>query len=281
MPHITFQPADQFSSEALGALFTRAYADYDVPVQLDSAGFASMVALYDIDLRASRVGLLRGEPIALALLAARGRRGWIGGMGVAPEYRGERAGRAVMKAVIDSARRSGLQSIDLEVLTQNLPAIRIYDALGFHRRRLLDIWRRDSDATFPMPPHHDVRALEAPACLAAFDEMHATTSPWQRDLPVLQRMADGLHALGIVENDRVGAYVLYRMNGARVGIVDAAAAPGSRAAAIESVLRTLIRERAGSPIRFSNVPQDDPASTAMYRIGAEVEMQQHEMTVEL
>jgi len=281
MSSLTFRPADRYTPAELSTLFTRAYTDYTVPVQVDAAGFESMVAIVDIDLGASRVGVLARQPVAIALLGVRGHRGWIGGMGVVPEHRGQGIGAAMMTAVIASARRLKLRSIDLEVLTQNEPAIRIYEALGFSRRRTLDIWVRDSDATFPMPPRHTVTPLDVADCLAAFDELHAVTPPWQRDLPSLQGSAESLRALGIVESGQVVAYVLYWMDRVSVRIADLAAAPGQSAAMIESTLRALIRDRSGSPIRLVNLPQDDPASSVMHRIGAQVEMQQYEMTLDL
>jgi ribosomal protein S18 acetylase RimI-like enzyme len=281
MAPLSFHPASRYSLVDLSALFTTAYSDYVAPVQIDADGLATMASTYDIDLDASRVGVMDDRPVALALLAARGWRGWIGGMGVVPEYRGLGAGMAVMRAAIESARASGLRTIDLEVLTGNLPALRIYEALGFRRRRVLDIWLRESDATFPMPPQRSPQPLETDACLSSFDELHAVASPWQRDLPTLQRLAPSLQALGIEEDGQIAAYVLYRLYGARINIVDAAAAAGRRAQAVESVLRTLIRDRSGSVLRFVNLPQDDPAAEAMHRVGAEIEMQQHEMTLEL
>lgn len=281
MARLTFHPASRYSHAELSALFTRAYTDYAVPVQIDADGLAAMVSAFDIALDASWVGVLSKKPAALALLAARGQRGWIGGMGVVPEHRGQGAGLKILRKTIESAKARSLRSVDLEVLTGNAPAIRIYQILGFRRKRVLDIWLRGADATFPMPPPQSPQPLDVSACLAAFDELHTVVSPWQRDLPTLQRAAPSLQALGIVEDGQITAYVLYRLYGTQVNIVDAAAAPGQRVQAIESVLRTLIRDRSGSVLRLVNLPQDDPVSEAMHRIGAEIEMQQYEMTLEL
>jgi ribosomal protein S18 acetylase RimI-like enzyme len=281
MSSLTFHPADRHTFDELSALLTRAYTGYSVPVQIDAAGFESMVNTYDIDLTASRVGVVGGAPVALALLGVRGHRGWIGGMGVVPARRGQGVGTAVMRAVINSARARALRSIDLEVLTNNTPAAQIYERLGFKRRRILDTWTRESDSTFPMPPRDTVEPLDVAGCLSVFEELHAVTPPWQRDLPVLQRLAADLHTIGIMLDDHVVSYLMYRMDGARVRIVDVAAAPGHRTTTIESMLRALIRDRSGSPIRLVNLPQDDPASSVMHRIGAAVEMQQHEMTLDL
>ncbi|HJW82714.1 MAG TPA: GNAT family N-acetyltransferase [Anaerolineae bacterium] len=278
---LTFHPAERYSSDELGELFTRAYTGYPVPVQIDQAGLETMVITYDIDLGASRVAVLGGEPVAIALLSVRDRRGWIGGMGVVPARRRQGIGGAVMRAALDAARRRAIHTVDLEVLTQNTPALLIYNALGFKHRRMLDMWVRAADSTFPLPPRDEVQPLEVDGCLAAFDDFHSVVPPWQRDLPSLRQMAGTLRALGILKGRQVQAYLLYRSDGSSVWIADVATAPGQRTAMIESLLRALIRDRSGSSIRLVNLPQDDPASGVMYRIGAAVEMQQHEMTLEL
>ena len=53
------------------------------------------------------------------------------GMGVLPAYRGVGVGRAVLGACITKEWASGLTRVDLEVRTDNLPAIALYKALGF------------------------------------------------------------------------------------------------------------------------------------------------------
>lgn len=283
MPRLSFHSARRYTPEQLSALMNAVYADYAVSIHRDAAGFSAMVAAFDIDLGASHVAVREGERIAIALLGVRGQRGWIGGMGVLPAYRGQRTGLKVMQAAIRSARQLGLRSIDLEVLVKNAPALRIYEELGFRRRRTLDAWLRDSDATFPLPPQQAAEPLDVSTCLAAFDELHSVTPPWQRDLPSLQRRKDSPLGLGLTRDGQVTAYVLYRMEGAEIGVLDAAAAPGRRTSTIESVFRTLIRDRSGSALRFVNLPQDDPVSSAMRRIGADIDVkrQQYEMTLDL
>ena len=281
MPRTTIRAADHYTADQLSALFTRVYAGYFVPVRLDAASFRSMVETFDIDLAASRVVALGRKLVAIALLGIREKRGWIGGMGVAPEQRGHRLGWTVMQAVLDAAHERQLRSVDLELITENAPAIHVYDQLGFRRRRTLEVWNRHADSTFPLPPRRDIQPLDVADCLAAFDDLHTVTPPWQRDLPSLQRMATSLSGLGILEGGQLSAYVLYRMRGAQVEALDAAAAPGQRTKAIEAVFRGLIRHRSGSPLRFNNLSHDDPVSEAMHQLGADVELRQYEMTLDL
>lgn len=54
------------------------------------------------------------------------------GMGVDRNFRGMRIGRRLLEVVAEYARNHpGISWIDLEVLTHNLPARRLYEAMGF------------------------------------------------------------------------------------------------------------------------------------------------------
>ena len=132
---ITLEPASTLSIEDLSALVTRCYQGYYVPVSFDAASYARMISAWDLDLKRSRVLVAEGTPVAVAMLGVRGARGWIGGMGVVTEARGAGHGRAVMEAVLAEARTASITRVDLEVLVQNAPAIRIYEALGFRDTR--------------------------------------------------------------------------------------------------------------------------------------------------
>jgi len=53
------------------------------------------------------------------------------GMGVLPEYRGRGIGRRLMEEALRRAKERGLERVELEVYAGNIPARRLYDAMGF------------------------------------------------------------------------------------------------------------------------------------------------------
>jgi RimJ/RimL family protein N-acetyltransferase len=73
------------------------------------------------------------------------------GMGVIPEYRGQGIGGALLAATLEAAKQKGLTRIELTVRTDNEPARKLYEKLGFvHEGRFLrhlkiDGEYRDSD----------------------------------------------------------------------------------------------------------------------------------------
>ena len=61
-------------------------------------------------------------------------KGNVYGMYVAPETQGQGVGKALLRALIDRARTcEGLERINLAVVTDNEPAIRLYRSLGFEK----------------------------------------------------------------------------------------------------------------------------------------------------
>ena len=66
------------------------------------------------------------------------------GIGVRDKYQGKGLGSMLIEAIIDVARREGIQKISSSVLTDNVVAVRLYEKYGFKKVRLIkngDAWR--------------------------------------------------------------------------------------------------------------------------------------------
>jgi len=297
-PPIEIVPATGFDSAALAALFARGYEGYFVPVHLDAAAFDVMVRSGDIDLAASRVALVGGEPTGIAILGVRGTRGWVGGIGVASERRGRGDGRRLMREIIAAARQRGLATLALEVLVQNAPAIPLYESLGFRDTRLLDILARTgdpaADATGSVPAAADVaRAGTLPAsapttgamplerALALGAAWQAVPPPWQRERRSIERSPSGLEAIALIEGGEATACAIYRVRRDQLGIALACAAPAERTARLRGLLGALMAAHPGSGFQIINLPAGDPAGEALRALGGRVTLQQREMVLEI
>jgi len=285
---LEYLPASRWDDEALAALFNRGYAGYLVPLTLDAASLRAHVTLNDVDLGASRVAVRDGEPVAFALLGVReasapgGGRGWIGGMGVAPEARGAGLGAAIMQATLAEARRLRLGVVDLEVLEQNLRAARIYEELGFRDTRRLEVWGRD--AASPPPAEAGMPqavALPVAECLEALAGATRERPAWQCDLPTLAHAAGRLTALGVRAGDGIAACVLFRADEKQVRIAGLWARPDAGTAALEAALRAVLAAHPGAGLTILNLPADTVESGPLLRLGAGVRLRQREMRLAL
>ncbi|HEY7985247.1 MAG TPA: GNAT family N-acetyltransferase [Ktedonobacterales bacterium] len=285
MEPATYAPATSYSLGALVRIFNRAFAGYSMPITQTEETLAAMIANNDVSLADSLVMLDgAGEPLGINLLALRPPRGWIAGMGVDADRRGQGHGAALMRAIITRARARGLAALHLEVLEHNEPARRLYTALGFRETRLLRVFNGVL-ARHPDTPR-DGTAVVSPVAvadaLARFDAWHPNAPSWQREAPSLAHLAPRLRAHELRVAGEPRAYALHAPSSAGVALLDAGAAPGAGAvAALTELLLAITDGMERAPLRAINVPPDDPLGEALAGLGCAVLTRQVEMALPL
>jgi len=241
-------------------LFNAGYEGYLIPFQVDVATLEFMDDAFDLDLDASRIAFRDGEPVGLGNLGVRGEDAWIGGVGVVSAARRSGVGEALMRALHEQARDRGVRCVWLEVIFENTGAFALYEKLGYRTVRDVAVWSLptlDDDGSAA----REVSAAEAQARIR---ELGGTREPWQR--------ADGTianygNARGLVTDN--GA-ALFRVG----GVVQLLQMAGDA----EPLLRSL---RTLGAVSILNLPEDDPAASALHSLGATVVIRQHEMLLRL
>jgi RimJ/RimL family protein N-acetyltransferase len=64
------------------------------------------------------------------------------GMGLIPEFRGKGIGSQLLSAVLDHAKKFGLEKVELHVYTSNVAAIALYKKFGFEEEGLMKKYRK-------------------------------------------------------------------------------------------------------------------------------------------
>jgi GNAT superfamily N-acetyltransferase len=264
---VALRPSTDFTSAQLTELFTAGYEGYFVPMKIDEAGFDQMADVLDFDLACSRVALDGDTPVGLANLGLRGPRTWLGGIGVTPPARRRGIGEQLTRALMDSARERGATQMLLEVITENAPAIALYEKLGFEHVRELEVLSLPEAAGGGGA--EEVPLDVAQALIAARRE---EPEPWQReDETVAHLIARDPAPRALVAGD---AAAIYRMSGPAVSLVQAAGG--------DTGLSGIITElRALGPVSAVNFPAGGAVSAMMREAGAEVTLRQYEMVAPL
>lgn len=189
------------SSEGADAL-NRVFERYLVPIDFSAEQLQLHVAYNDVDPAASPIWYDdAGGVLAAALLAFRGDRAWIGGFGVAPEYRGHGYATQLLESLEQAARERGARTVQLEVLAGNHAAIALYRNAGFEPLRTLHTFERLVE-----------RAEAAEGFIAAspgafIDAPDPVLPCWQREP---QSLRNGAASAAIT--DGKGTYAVYRSN---------------------------------------------------------------------
>jgi ribosomal protein S18 acetylase RimI-like enzyme len=266
--------ASSLALDELVRVFNLGFSDYLVAMQLNASELADHVVNNDIDLACSQVAV-DVEPVAFALVARRGGEAWIGGMGTSPAYRRIGLGARTLTAAIDAAAVTGVQAVWLEVLTENAPAIALYERLGFEHVRDLEIWSLAPDPD-RAPVEH--RGLDVDAAHAWIAGHRPSREPWQRaDTSIVRMRERGTPLIGVAvrRGDAIAGAAICRIDEGTVRVLQIGAV--DRVAAREVVVAA-----AGElTLRLANVPGDDMFAGVLRKLGAGLTVAQHEMCLGL
>lgn len=278
----------QSASEVPKSQFVRAlnlaYADYYVPISLTQHSFDKLVTRESVRLDASVAAVEHKQVIGMGLLGVRGKRGWIGGVGVLPQHRHHGIGRSMMSFLIEQAKRLELKTLQLEVITANHVAYELYRSLGFKTiRKLLVLFR--SGHGWMASGHSNqaggfsIKRIATGAALDTLDGFITQPRPWQREKIALEFWGDELKGFGAwnLAGDLVGV-MLYRAEPGQIGIMDIAGyAPDSTSA----LLNHLLHNSRGDHVSYVNVADDDPLIHALNRSDFTLTLDQYEMVLPL
>lgn len=135
MPSI--RRASEYSLVELSNMLNRCYEGYIVPFQVPVEFAVAMFRNDSVDFWHSAVALDDAtpslDPIALSLIARRGRNSRLAAFAVAPEKRGSGVGKWLLQQVVLQARERQDAAMELEVIIGNDAAERLYSSAGFQR----------------------------------------------------------------------------------------------------------------------------------------------------
>jgi ribosomal protein S18 acetylase RimI-like enzyme len=284
---LTYTRASTLPLERVVAAFNRSFEGYLVPMTHTADSLRTLIAVNALSLEHSFVAEDDvGQPVGIVLLAVRGARGWIGGMGLAPEWRGRGQAAPLMRAVLDAARVLGLASVELEVLTRNTSARSLYTRLGFQNTRFLAVFTGPLASEAPsIQQPSPIREIAVERALGDFAALHQVAPPWQRDLPALVEMAPTLRATALLDGETVRAYLLcLASSGSGHSIMDfgsRAATPEARCDDALALIGALVAPTTGESVRAINVAPGDALGDALTLLGCPTPHMQWEMKLEL
>ena len=284
MMDIHLLPASTFPSEQLTGILNDCYEDYATPIHFHSQQFDFFVRAHDVLLDRSFVALADNELVGLTLLGKRGERGWVSGLGVLPNRRRQGIAQALMVEVMKNARDVGVKRLQLEVISNNQPAIDLYTGLGWRLGRELLVWER-AEVQGPLPIHREMsREMDVRFLLENyFDAWHEIPTCWQREKESLMRYIEiGMQGWAILRDDVPVAYVLgFPPRNGIMHLMDVAVDPeiGYKSAG-RAMIQNLHRMYK-TTTQLPNEPVESKLNFLFAAMSYQVVLRQQEMTIEL
>jgi ribosomal protein S18 acetylase RimI-like enzyme len=116
-------------------LWNQGFSGYAVNFTMSVNALISRFGLEGLDPTLSVAAFVDGEPAGIVISGSKhidGKRvAWNGGTGVAPTFRGQGIGRVLMEAAMDVYREESVDIATLEVLVDNVSAVKLYQRMGY------------------------------------------------------------------------------------------------------------------------------------------------------
>lgn len=278
---MNFDTLTKLSAEKLTALFNQAFAEYFVKIEFTPEILAEKIASEDICSGLS-VGLFdNGKPVGFMLHGVRERAGkkvaYNAGTGVIKAYRGQSATKKMYEYQIPLLKQNGVSEIELEVIAENIPAIRSYEKAGFKKTANLCCFKGNptrAETEIPVA----IKKIDSPD-LVAFQQFWNWKPSWQNDTNTLLKLAS-FDTFGAFVDDQFAGYISGNLERARV--FQFAVAPAFRNKKIGNVLFHHFADTSGDAINVNNI--DDPTQqtqTFLKKIGLKYALSQHKMNLKI
>ncbi|CAG7622748.1 hypothetical protein PAESOLCIP111_02440 [Paenibacillus solanacearum] len=196
--------------EALEA-WNKGFEGYFIDATMTLDAFLARMASEGLSPALSVIAFIDGKPSGIVLNGIRTIRGkrvsWNGGTGVAPAFRGQGLGKKLIQASLDIYREEQVNTATLEAIQANVPAIELYQRMGYCIVDRLAILQHKGMCELPaeeLAPYTVVKAKPQELVRVPFYE---PMTAWQTQWPSVR---DGESLILADSSGQEVAYCLYR-----------------------------------------------------------------------
>lgn len=269
------------SIKELADVFNLAFADYFVPIRLTPEQLNTKLEVENVRLEYS-VGVFDGDNLAGLILHGIDERDGMkivynGGTGVIPAFRGNALTKKMYQFILPILKLDGFDTVYLEVIDENVQAIKSYLNVGFVPVRKLNCYHGEIKIKKDISDFN-IKKIEAL-------DWHLLRSFWdvlptyQHSATTIDRLKSNTINLGAYKDDRLVGYLILSPGNKK--LLQLAVDPNFRRQGIATSLMSAISKTCES-IVANNIEQTSEASIAFVQsIGLNRSVTQLELTLDL
>jgi len=262
--------------------FNESFSDYFIPFKLSKEQLIQKMLVDKTDLSLS-VGVFENEQLIAFILHGidaikKQRVIYNGGTGVIPKKRGAGLSKQMYRFILPYLAERGINNLVLEVISNNVPAIKSYEQSGFKTIRRLICYKGEvvvetSNNSIVIKKLQDYNW----ELMESFWDTYPT---WQNSKSVTNELKYKNVSLGAyIENQLVG-YLIFNPKNRRIQQI--AVSKDFRRKRIASHLIAALIEKYGATFSIINVDKNSkPINTFLKEIGFEITLEQLEMKLQL
>lgn len=276
-----FRTLENLTIDELTNLFNRSFEEYFVKINLTPEILAGKIKSEDVLTDHSMGIFAKGKPVGFMLHAIRDVNNktvaYNAATGVLKAFRGQKATLKMYGQLIPLLRNKNVSEIELEVISENIPAIKSYAAVGFKKVATLECFEgKPTSATI----HRDVEIREiADPDFNTLDTFVSWEPTWQNASETIRKL-DSVTIYGAYLEGELTGFLAGNLPRAR--ILQFAVAPKFRRQKIGSTLFRYFYDKTGKEINTNNV-NDPGRETQVFleKIGLKLALSQYKMKLDL
>jgi len=215
---IQFHTLEKSSTEDILEVFNSSFSDYSVPFHLTLPLLKAKIINDSVRLGLSVGAFEAGKLIGFILHGYDTINGqsfaYNAGTGIIPKKRGHGLTAKLYNHILPLLKAENTDSIKLEVLAENVPALKTYEKIGFKTVRNFDCYKgsiqiENYDKTY------EIRELQS------FDwqriKLFWDWEPsWQNSITAIENLKETTHAVGIFDKEQLLGYLIFNPLSKRV-----------------------------------------------------------------
>ncbi|MEP7211440.1 MAG: GNAT family N-acetyltransferase [Acidobacteriota bacterium] len=270
------------SFEIVHRKFLESFSDYLISFQLSTQQFRNHIKLNAVDLNRSIGCFDNGELVGLSL---NGFGTWNNvptvydaGTGVIPSHRKRGISESMFRTMLPIFQDEGYKQCLLEVISNNVPAIKLYEKLGFERTR--DLYLMQSSELNAEKESADgigYRDIDSPDMLL-LSSLGDGRPSWQNSPEAVERSILMKRVIGAFDGDECVGYIAFSAGVGRVAQIAVRPEFRRRGIGTQLLVRMHADTRPGYDLQVINIDAALSGAVEFFRsVGFEVVLTQHEM----
>ena len=211
---IEFKTLEQIDNKSILECFNLAFSDYYVPLKLNVQQLNNKIHSENIDKEISVGAFRNGKLIGLILHGKRNTNhyniAYNAGTGVIPGERGNALTLKMYEYIYPVLKSNNVTEIHLEVISQNIPAIKSYSKYGFKKVRSLNCFKGNIEIKNYNP---DVSIkVEQAIEQVTIQNLQEVKPSWQNSLETIKNLKDAVYIRADYKAELAAYCILNRSN---------------------------------------------------------------------
>jgi ribosomal protein S18 acetylase RimI-like enzyme len=273
-PNFSFQIDLKDKKTELIEVFNLAFADYFIKIELNENNFNEKVLVENIILEKSIGAFLDNNLVGFILVSIDENKSYNAGTGVLPNCRGNDLTKKMYEVLLPKLQAENIILQQLEVITENIPAIKTYEKIGFKKTKTLACFK-GSIKNLKINNDVELKILDEIDETRFSDFWNAQPS-WQNSFLAIKRTKSLHKIVGAFLKEKLVGYIIYTASGR---IKQFAVDKNFRCLGIG---QTLFSQLNNQEIIITNIDENDQESLSfLSKIGLKIFIEQFEMELKI